>query len=52
MFMTKFFRNDDQYKLECDVNYFIRGKKIISVSYSTEKLGYSVHHFCCVLYEK
>lgn len=50
MKQVKFFSNEYQYKLEREVNDFIKNKNVISVSYSTNTVGYSVEHFCCVVY--
>ena len=50
MKQVKFFRNEYQYQLESEVNDFIKNKNVISVSYSTNTVGYSVEHFCCVVY--
>lgn len=47
---VKFFRNESQYKLEGEVNDFIKGKNVVSVSYSTNTVGYSIYHYCVVLY--
>lgn len=50
MKQVKFFRKDHQYELEKAVNEFIKNKNVISVSYSTNTVGYSVYHYCCVVY--
>lgn len=51
MFKTKFISGETQYKLEDEVNKFIKNKKVVNVSYSTVLAGYGVWHYCCVLYE-
>ena len=51
MSKVEMFYNDSQYNLEKEINYFIQNKKVISVSYSTTLVGYSVHHYACVCYE-
>lgn len=50
--MTKIrlFSNEHQWDLEEEVNKFMQGKTITSVSYTTNTVGYSVHHYCCVTY--
>ena len=50
MKQVKFFTNEYQYRLEREVNDFIKNKNIISISYSTNTVGCSVEHFCCVVY--
>ena len=50
MTKVKFFSEEGRYKLETEVNKFIRDKKVVSISYSTNTVGYSIHHYCCVLY--
>lgn len=50
MTKVKFFSNESQYFLEKEVNDFMKGKLIVSVSYSTNTVGYSIKHYCCVLY--
>ena len=50
MTKVKFFSNDIQFELEEEVNKFMQGKTITSVSYSTNTLGYSIRHYCCVTY--
>ena len=50
MTKVKFFREEYQQDLAKEINDFIRNKKIINISYSTNTVGYSVYHYCCVLY--
>lgn len=50
MKQVKFFRNEYQDELEKAVNSFINNKNVVSISYSTNSVGYSVEHFCCVVY--
>lgn len=50
MAKVRFFRNESQYDLEKAVNDFIRDKNVVNVSYSTNTVGYSIYHYCCVLY--
>ena len=47
---VKFFRENAQFDLEREVTDFIKDKKVISISYSTNTVGYSIEHFCVVLY--
>lgn len=51
MSKVKMFSKSSQYELEKTINDFIKNTKVISVSYSTTRVGYSVHHFACVCYE-
>ena len=51
MTRVEMFHNSSQYELEAAINDFIEHKKVISVSYSTTKVGYSVEHYACVVYE-
>ena len=51
MSRVEMFSNNSQYGLEKAINDFIEHKKIISVSYSTTLVGYTVHHYACVCYE-
>lgn len=50
--MTKIetFTNISRFQLEDEVNCFMEGKTIISVSYSAVWNGLVVHHYCCVAY--
>lgn len=50
MTKVKFFSNEYQLELQEEVNKFIQGKMIVSVSYSTNTVGYSIRHYCCVVY--
>lgn len=50
MTKVKFFSNSTQFSLEQEVNSFIQNKNIISISYSTHMVGYSIKHCCCVTY--
>lgn len=50
MTKAKFFSAEGRYALETEVNKFIRDKRVINISYSTNTVGYGVDHFCCVLY--
>lgn len=50
MYKTEFFNEEHQYELEQKINKFIQNKRVINISYSTTKVGYSTHHYCCVLY--
>lgn len=52
MIKIKLFDSDFQPSLEREVNEFCRNRDIISVSYSTELVGYSVFHYCCVCYRE
>lgn len=47
---VKFFSSEHKYNLEREINAFICNKNVISISYSTNSVGYNVHHYCCVLY--
>ena len=47
---VRFFENKHIIDLEMEVNSFIKDKNVVSVSYSTNSVGYSVYHFCCVIY--
>lgn len=51
MSKVEFFRADGQLALEGKVNEFIKNKEVLSISYSTNSVGYSVYHYCCVLYK-
>ena len=48
---VEMFDSNSQYELEKMINAYIKDKKVISVSYSTTLVGYSVHHHACVCYE-
>lgn len=48
---VKFFFAEGQGKLENKVNEFIQGKNIINISYSTNTCGYSIWHYCVVMYQ-
>ncbi len=50
MTKVKLFREEGSYALETEVNNFIRDKRVINISYSTNTVGYSIYHYCCVLY--
>lgn len=50
MKQVKFFRSEYQHELEKEVNGFIKNKNVVSISYSTNSVGYSVYHYCCVIY--
>ena len=50
MCKVKFFYKDSQILLEREVNDFIQNKNIASISYSTNSVGYSIYHYCCVVY--
>lgn len=52
MTKVKFFREECQDELEREVNNFIRNKRVINISYSTNSVGYSIYHYCCVTYAK
>ena len=52
MDIVKFFHSDSIFKLQEEVNNFIKDKFIISVSYSTSKTGYSTQHYCCIAYKE
>ena len=47
---VRLFKNRHSIDLEREVNSFIKDKNVVSVSYSTNSVGYSVYHFCCVVY--
>ena len=51
MTKVKFFSEQGSYALETKVNNFIRDKRVINISYSTNTVGYGIDHYCCVLYE-
>ena len=51
MTRVEMFEHNSQYELEKIINDFIKNKKVISVSYSTVLVGYSVNHYACVTYE-
>ena len=48
----EFFSSNERFALEHEVNAFMKNKNVISVSYSTELVGYTVKHFVCVFYEE
>lgn len=48
----EFFCSIERFNLEREVNNFMKNKNVISVSYSTEMVGYNVKHFVCVFYEE
>lgn len=50
MYKTQFFRSERQNDLQKQINDFIKNKHVINISYSTNSVGYTVHHYCCVLY--
>jgi hypothetical protein len=52
MTKVKFFRAEGQYDLTTEVNNFICNKNVINISYSTNTVGYSIYHYCCVLYNE
>lgn len=52
MTKVRFFSNEHRYELEHAVNDFIRNKNVVNVSYSTSQVGYSIYHYCCVLYSE
>lgn len=43
---------ESTYKLEKDINSFASENKIINVSLTCEKAGYSNYYFAAVLYEE
>ena len=51
MSRVEMFNSDSQYELEKKINAYIKDKKVISVSYSTTLVGYSVNHYACICYE-
>lgn len=51
MTKVKFFEENLQRHLERKVNEFIQDKTVVSISYSTNTLGYNVYHYCCVVYQ-
>lgn len=52
MFKIKLFNNEYQRSLEREVNEFCQNRDVVSVSYSTELVGYTVFHYCCVCYRE
>lgn len=48
---VRFIRDASAYKLEEEVNKFIKDKNIISISYSVVQCGYNYIHCCCILYK-
>ncbi len=50
MTKVRFFRKEHQYDLEKEVNDFICDKRVTNISYSTSLVGYTMYHYCCVLY--
>ena len=51
MYRVETFYEEYRTVLENKINAFIKNKKVVNVSYSTQKVGYSVHHFALVCYE-
>lgn len=51
MYKVETFREEHRPDLERKINSFIYDKKVVNISYSTEKLGYSVYHYALVCYE-
>ena len=47
---VKFFSADYQSDLQSQVSNFIRDVEIITISYSTNTVGYGIKHYCCVVY--
>ena len=45
------FNEQGRVELERKINSFIQNKKVVSISYSTEMIGYTVHHYALVCYE-
>ena len=45
------FTTDSRLDLEREINSFIQNKKVVSISYSTEMVGFTVHHYALVCYE-
>ncbi|MBP0958879.1 MAG: sporulation protein Cse60 [Oscillospiraceae bacterium] len=52
MIKIKLFDSEYQRSLEREVNEFCQNRDVISVSYSTQLVGYSVFHYCCVCYRE
>ena len=51
MAKVKAFNEEWQANLEFKVNDFAKKHKILQISYSTCKSGYTTYHYCMVLYE-
>ena len=51
MYRVETFYEEYRTDLENKINAFIKNRKVVNVSYSTQKVGYSVHHFALVCYE-
>lgn len=52
MVNIKLFSEEKSSFLEKKVNEFCRNRDVISVSYTTELVGYTVFHYCCVCYRE
>ena len=52
MTKVKFLNASSTRALEDEVNKFVRDKDIVSVSFSTGRLGYSLWFYCSVLYRE
>lgn len=51
MYKVESFAEEYRTNLENKINAFIKNKKVVNVSYSTQMVGYSVHHYALVCYE-
>lgn len=51
MYKVEIFAEEYRTNLENKINAFIKNKKVVNVSYSTQMVGYSVHHYALVCYE-
>lgn len=50
MTKIKLFSSECPAELQQEVNNFLKGKFLVNVSYSTNIVGYSIIHYCCVTY--
>ena len=51
MYRVETFYEEYRSDLERKINEFIKNKNVVNVSYSTQMVGYSVHHYALVCYE-
>lgn len=52
MTKTKFFKTENMWELEGEVNMFVRDKDVINISYTVAEYGYGCIYCCCVLYRE
>lgn len=52
MTKVKFLNASSHSALENEVNKFVRDKDVVSVSFSTVRLGYSLWFYCSILYRE